>query len=138
MTSQHTLVAPCAASGVFVVHFREKEWVLDDDVRYVKCLGGPAGREGILAACRDGQVFKVYVNNAFPCLLWKHRRAIRYADVSVLGSSLALIDDDSCLCVVNVKQGNVRSSPQDVSFALYPFPVCPMTGKSEAHAQCFP
>ena len=105
---------------VSVVRFREKEWVLDDDVRYVKCLGGAAGREGILVACRDGQVFKVYVNNAFPCLLWQHRRAIRYADVSVLSSSLALIDDDSCLCVVNVKQGNVRSSCPLLAFPLLP------------------
>ena len=63
---------------------------MDGDIRYVKCLGGPAGREGILVACQDGQVFKVYVNNAFPCLLWQHSRAIRYADLSVL-SSLSLI-----------------------------------------------
>lgn len=89
---------------------REKEWVLDDDVRYVKCVGGPTGREGILVACRDGQVFKIYVNNTFPCLMWKHRRAIRYADLSVLSSSLALIDDDSCLSVVSLKQGNVRTA----------------------------
>jgi hypothetical protein len=91
---------------------REKEWVLDDDVRYMKCVGGPAGREGILVACGDGNVFKIYVNNAFPCLLWKHSHGVRYADLSALSSTLALIDDNACLCTVSLKQGHVRSTTQ--------------------------
>lgn len=104
-----TLESFYADQILLVVLCREKEWVLDDNVTYVKCMGGPTGREGILVACRDGQVFKFYVNNAFPCLLWKHRRAIRYTDLSVLSNSLALIDDEACLSVVSLKQGNVRS-----------------------------
>jgi hypothetical protein len=79
----------------------------------MKCLGGPAGCEGILVACQDGHVFKIYVNNSFPCLLWKHRRAVRYADLSALHSSLALVDDDACLCTVSMKQGHVRSTGQN-------------------------
>lgn len=78
-------------------------------MRYVKCLGGPRGREGILVACRDGRVLKVFVNNAFPCHVWRHPRPIRYADISVESSGLAVIDDESKLTVINLLTGVVRN-----------------------------
>lgn len=74
----------------------------------MKCFGGPPGREGMLVACHDGQVHEIFVNNAFPCLLWKHNRCIRYTDISALHSTLGVLDDKDSLCVVNLKQGHVR------------------------------
>lgn len=78
-------------------------------MRYVKCLGGPRGREGIMVACRDGRVLKVFVNNAFPCHVWRHPRPIRYADISIDSSGLAVIDDESKLTVINLLTGVVSN-----------------------------
>jgi intraflagellar transport protein 122 len=90
---------PCATSC------REKEWVLEDNVHFVKCLGGPPGREGVLVACRDGSVMTIYLDNSFPCQLWKHQRPIRYADLSSKSSFLAFIDDGGSMSVISLKNG---------------------------------
>lgn len=100
------LVATMQRQGVPMCH-REMEWILEANVRYVKCLGGACGREGIMVACRDGRVLTVFVNNAFPCHIWRHPRPIRYADISAGSSGLAVIDDDSKLTVINLLTGVV-------------------------------
>ena len=115
MSSCHCYLLPF--DKTMVLH-REMEWVLEANVRYVKCLGGPRGCEGIMVACRDGQVLKVYVNNAFPCHVWQHPRPIRYADISVGSSGLAVIDDDAKLTVINLLSGMVRT------FTLHALQLC--------------
>jgi hypothetical protein len=87
---------------------RIREWVLDANIRYVKCLGGPPGGEGILAGCRDGHIVTIFLDNPFPVPMWKHPTGIRCVDVSSRRTMLALIDDSSVLQVVNLQSGQVR------------------------------
>eukprot|EP00892_Ulva_mutabilis_P005266 jgi/Ulvmu1/3110/UM015_0150.1 len=98
---------------------QEMEWILEANVRYVKCLGGPRGCEGIMVACRDGRVHKVFMNNPFPCHVWRHPKPIRYADISVGSTGLAVIDDDSKLTVINLLSGVIRYEEPNVTSVAF-------------------
>ena len=44
---------------------RVREWVLESTIRYIKTVGGLAGREGLIVGCENGAVIKVFIDNPF-------------------------------------------------------------------------
>jgi intraflagellar transport protein 122 len=44
----------------------ERDWMMDSLIKYVKVIGGPAKRESILVGLKNGSVFKIFIDNAFP------------------------------------------------------------------------
>lgn len=78
---------------------QEREWVLDSVIRYIKVVGGPPGREGLLVGVKSGGIFKIFVDNAFPVPLVKHPNNIRCLDLSASRTRLAVVDDKTAVVV---------------------------------------
>ena len=63
--------------------------------RYIKVVGGPPEREGLLLGLKNGQVLKIYLDNPFPVPLLSINSAIRCLDISSSKTKLALVDENS-------------------------------------------
>ena len=83
VTSLHLIL--CQERKLQLYNFqgrKEREWVLESVIRYIKVVGGPAGREGLLVGLKNGAVLKIFVDNPFPILLIKQDTSIRCLDLS--------------------------------------------------------
>lgn len=58
------------------------EWTTDSLIRYIKVVGGPSAREGLLVGLKNGSVLQLYVDNAFSMELIKQATPIRCLDMS--------------------------------------------------------
>eukprot|EP00731_Ephydatia_muelleri_P000623 Em0001g623a len=76
-----------------------REWVMESQIRYIKVVGGPPGREGLLVGLKNGQVMKVFVDNPFPVVLLKHQNSVRCLDLSASRTKLAIVDERNTLLV---------------------------------------
>ncbi|KAL3157461.1 hypothetical protein ABBQ32_011928 [Trebouxia sp. C0010 RCD-2024] len=82
---------------------KTREWVMDSIIRYIKVVGGPAGREGLLLGLKDGQVVTIYIDNPFPVNLVKHNTSIRCLDLSSSRGKLAVVDDNNTVQVYSMQ-----------------------------------
>ncbi|NWQ60244.1 IF122 protein, partial [Neopipo cinnamomea] len=77
---------------------KEREWLMESLIRYIKVIGGPPGREGLLVGLKNGQILKIFVDNPFPIVLLKQSTAVRCLDMSASRRKLAVVDEnDTCL-----------------------------------------
>ncbi|XP_066284975.1 intraflagellar transport protein 122 homolog [Branchiostoma lanceolatum] len=81
---------------------KEKEWVMESLIRYIKVIGGPPAREGLLVGLKNGQVMKIFVDNPFPILLLKQNTSIRCLDMSSSRNKLAVVDENNTCLVYDV------------------------------------
>jgi len=79
-----------------------REWILASVIRYIKVDGGKAGSEGVLVGLKDGQILKIYVDNAFPIELIKQSSSIKCLDISVDRKRLAVVDNDNRILVYDL------------------------------------
>ncbi|GAA30881.2 intraflagellar transport protein 122 homolog [Clonorchis sinensis] len=101
VVTTHNLVF-CKANHLTSMNFqgiREREWVLDGAVRYIRIVGGPPTRETLLVGLKNGQAMKVILDNTFPVQLVKLLGGIRCADISRNRDKLGVIDDNNTLSV---------------------------------------
>ncbi|CAF0925903.1 unnamed protein product [Didymodactylos carnosus] len=77
-------------------------WQMDSPIRYMKLVGGPPQHEAILLGLKNGGVYQVFVNNAFPQLLAKQSSTIFCIDMNVNRTKIAVIDDTNTLYVYDV------------------------------------
>ncbi|XP_037078773.1 LOW QUALITY PROTEIN: intraflagellar transport protein 122 homolog [Pollicipes pollicipes] len=82
---------------------REREWVMDSMIRYIKVIGGPPDRECLLIGLKNGHVYKIFIDNAFPVSLLKVPSAIRCLDLSAYKEKLAVVDDNGTVLVYSVE-----------------------------------
>jgi hypothetical protein len=90
------------------------EWVLEAVIRYIKVVGGPPGREGLLVGLKNGTVLKIFVDNPFPITLIKHKSSIRCLDLSMSRHKLAVVDETAAVFVYDAGE-----RPGCVSFTLF-------------------
>lgn len=83
---------------------KEREWVMGSPIRYIKVVGGPPGRECLLLGLKNGQVWKIYLDNAFPVSLLKASSAIRCLDLSASRKKLAIVDENNQCLVYDVQK----------------------------------
>uniref|UniRef100_A0A8D0LBE5 Intraflagellar transport protein 122 homolog n=1 Tax=Sphenodon punctatus TaxID=8508 RepID=A0A8D0LBE5_SPHPU len=77
---------------------KEREWLMESLIRYIKVIGGPPGREGLLVGLKNGQILKIFVDNLFAIVLLKQSTAVRCLDMSASRNKLAVVDEnDTCL-----------------------------------------
>ena len=99
VTSMHIIL--CQQRRLQLYNFqghKEREWVLDSVIKYIKVLGGPPGKEGVLVGLKSGSVRQIFVNNPFPNELIHAQSAVRCLDISSSRKKLAIVDDsNNCL-----------------------------------------
>ncbi|PAV77093.1 hypothetical protein WR25_12873 [Diploscapter pachys] len=78
---------------------KQREWVLQSNIRYIKVIGGPPGKETILVGLKAGQVCKIFVDNPFPLQLIQLKSAVRCIDINFSRTRIAVVDEEN-LCQV--------------------------------------
>ncbi|XP_046555893.1 intraflagellar transport protein 122 homolog [Haliotis rubra] len=81
---------------------KEKEWTMESLIRYIKVIGGPSGREGLLVGLKNGQIMKIFVDNPFPIQLLKQSTSVRCLDLSCSRARLAVVDENNTCLVYDL------------------------------------
>ncbi|KAM8830455.1 intraflagellar transport protein 122 homolog [Synchiropus picturatus] len=101
--SQHIIL--CQEKRLQCLSFnsvKEKEWVMESLIRYIKVIGGPQGREGLLVGLKNGAILKIFVDNPFPITLLKLTTSVRCLDMSASRNKLAVVDEHNTLLVYDI------------------------------------
>ncbi len=98
---------------------RERVWLLDGVVRYIKVDGGPDGKEGIIIGLDNGLVLKIYVDNPFPVELTKRNLPIINADVNIYRTKIACVENNNVLTITDLKTQQVIFTYNNVLSACF-------------------
>ncbi|KAK5894894.1 hypothetical protein CesoFtcFv8_011539, partial [Champsocephalus esox] len=101
--SQHIIL--CQEKRLQCLSFtsvKEKEWVMESLIRYIKVIGGSQGREGLLVGLKNGAILKIFVDNLFPITLLKLSTSVRCLDMSASRNKLAVVDEHNTLLVYDI------------------------------------
>ena len=72
VTSNHIIL--CQEKKLQLIGFNgetEREWNMESIIRYIKVLGGPPRKEGLIFGLKNGDIMKIFSDNPFPILLVK-------------------------------------------------------------------
>uniref|UniRef100_A0A3B3SNU1 Intraflagellar transport protein 122 homolog n=1 Tax=Paramormyrops kingsleyae TaxID=1676925 RepID=A0A3B3SNU1_9TELE len=101
--SQHIIL--CQEKRLQCLSFnsvKEKEWLMESLIRYIKVIGGPPGREGLLVGLKNGAILKIFVDNPFAITLLKQSTSVRCLDMSASRSKLAVVDEHNTCLVYDI------------------------------------
>nr|XP_033782490.1 intraflagellar transport protein 122 homolog [Geotrypetes seraphini] len=102
--SQHIIL--CQEKRLQCLSFsgvKEREWLMESLIRYIKVIGGPSGREGLLVGLKNGQILKIFVDNLFAITLLKQATSVRCLDMSASRNKLAVIDEHNICLVYDIR-----------------------------------
>lgn len=77
----------------------QREWIMDSFIRYIKVTGGPSGREGLMVGLKNGQVWRIFLDNSLPILVTTVLSSVRCLDLNSKRDKLAVVDDAGRLVV---------------------------------------
>ncbi|XP_018334742.1 intraflagellar transport protein 122 homolog, partial [Agrilus planipennis] len=72
---------------------KDKEWEFDSTIRYIKVVGGPPSKEGLIAGLKNGQIWKIYLDNSFPLLILSVHAAVRCLDMTESKDKISVVDE---------------------------------------------
>ncbi|KAL4593300.1 intraflagellar transport protein 122-like, partial [Arapaima gigas] len=72
-------------------------------IRYIKVIGGPPGREGLLVGLKNGAILKIFVDNPFAITLLKQSTSVRCLDMSASRKKLAVVDEHGTCLVYDIR-----------------------------------
>ena len=96
---------------------------MDSPIRYLKLIGGPPDYESMLIGLKNGGVYQVFVNNAFPQLLAKQTGVIHCVDMNADRTKVAIIDDTTTLYVYNVRTKELLFQVNEIVWVFHSFDV---------------
>jgi len=108
VTSLHIIL--CQEKRLQLYNFKGRkirEWVLEAIIRYIRVVGGPSGREGLLVGLKNGMVCKIFIDNRFPVKLIQHSAPVRCLDLSASRKKLAVVDEHSKVFIYDLSNGSV-------------------------------
>uniref|UniRef100_A0AC35U6Z2 Intraflagellar transport protein 122 homolog n=1 Tax=Rhabditophanes sp. KR3021 TaxID=114890 RepID=A0AC35U6Z2_9BILA len=95
---------------------KQREWHMEALIRYIKVVGGPSGRESVLIGLKNGHIYKIFIDNPFPILLYQSSQSIRCIDVSMEKTKLVAVDESgTCVGYDFVKKEIVFQEPDGFS-----------------------
>lgn len=71
----------------------QREWIMDSFIRYIKVTGGKPGCEGLMIGLKNGQVWRIFLDNSLPILVTTVLSSVRCLDLNSTRSKLAVVDD---------------------------------------------
>lgn len=71
----------------------QREWIMDSFIRYIKVTGGPSGCEGLMIGLKNGQVWRIFLDNSLPILVTTVLSSVRCLDLNSTRCKLAVVDD---------------------------------------------
>ncbi|KAL4432520.1 hypothetical protein ABPG74_013374 [Tetrahymena malaccensis] len=80
----------------------EKEWIFDSRVNCIKIIGGMPNKEGAYVGLKNGQIFKIFVDNSFPIPILSHNISIKNIDASQKRKRIAVVDKNNNLTVYDL------------------------------------
>ncbi|CDW52620.1 intraflagellar transport protein 122 [Trichuris trichiura] len=86
---------------------KERQWTAESVVRYIRVIGGIAGRESLLVGLQNGQVLKIFLDNPFPWELIKLNDGIRCLDLSVSQTKLSAISENNICYAYDLVSGQL-------------------------------
>ncbi|KAF7635241.1 hypothetical protein Mgra_00005356 [Meloidogyne graminicola] len=98
---------------------KQREWIMESLIRYIKVVGGPIGKETILVGMRFGLVCKIFVDNPFLVEVVRLKSMIRCVDISLSKRKLATVDEEG-ICVIydTEKKEIINQEPNMASVAF--------------------
>uniref|UniRef100_A0A146KPJ0 Intraflagellar transport protein 122 homolog n=3 Tax=Lygus hesperus TaxID=30085 RepID=A0A146KPJ0_LYGHE len=98
---------------------KEREWQLEATVRYIRIIGGPPNREGLLIGLSNGQVVKIYLDNAFPVELLRIDSSVKCLDMSPSRKKLAVVNDREQCLVYDLTTNHLLFTEQNAKFVAW-------------------
>ncbi|BES91638.1 Intraflagellar transport 122 homolog (Chlamydomonas) [Nesidiocoris tenuis] len=98
---------------------KEREWQLETTVRYIRIIGGPPNREGLLIGLSNGQVIKIYLDNAFPVELMRIDSPVKCLDMSPSRKKLAVVNDREQCLVYSLASNQLLFTEQNAKFVAW-------------------
>lgn len=103
VASNHIMVAKGKVVELYSIDgIRQKLWMQDSEITFMKVDGGIEGNEGIFVGLADGTVLKLYAGNPFPVEILKRTKPILQIESNVHRNLVATVDTDNQLIVTDI------------------------------------